>query len=159
MALGSTSISGQSRQQLRNQMLTSVHGRRLGLDPFGYEVGFHDNRKQIDNIGTTAATSLIESGMSVLSATPASSAVYTLLAPTAGVYKQITQISTPAVGFDIQLGANANIVTSAGSSFNQVTIKGVGAGVCLSCISSSTANGPIWALEASVSTGITFSTY
>jgi hypothetical protein len=159
MPFGSTSISSLTREQLRSQIVTSLFGRRAGLDANGYEVGHQDSRTPIDNITTTAATSLIPNGCSVLSATPASSAIYTMFQATAGVYKEITQISTPAVGFQIQLGDNAHIVTTAGTSFNQITIGGVGGGINMFCISSSTATGPIWITDGYVSTGTIFSTY
>lgn len=159
MALGSTSVVSMTRENMRNQMVTSLFGRRAGLDSQGYEVGHQDTRTPIDVIGTTAASSLIPNGCSVLSSTPASSGIYSMLLAVAGIYKEITQISTPALGFAIQLGANAQMVTSAGTSFNQIVIAGVGAGINLFCISSSTSNGPIWVTDGFTSTGVTFSTY
>lgn len=158
-SLGSTSITAITRNLYRNTILTSIHGRRNGLDARDYQVGYSAIREDIDAITTTAATSLTASGLSVLCATPASSAIYTLTNAAAGVRKSITQTSTPAVGFQIQFGANANISTTAGSSFNQATISQQGATLGLFCISSSTANGPQWTVTGVISTGIAFSTY
>lgn len=159
MALGSTSITAITREQWRSQGLTSLYGRRSSLDVRGYQCGTPENRLEVDPITTTAASSLKPTGISCLCATPASSGIYSLLDAAAGVYKAIIQTSTPALGFAIQLGANANIVTSAGSSFNQVVLSGIGAAVNLFCVSSSTANGPQWAMLGTASTGVVFSTY
>lgn len=159
MALGSTAISGVTREQLRNQMITSMYGRRSGMDINNYEVGEQDTRLPVDNISTTAPTSLSPNGFSILSATAASSAIQTMLQAVSGIYKQITQFSSSTLGIVVQLGANAQIVTSAGTSFNQITFAGVGHTANLACISTSTANGPIWISTSPPSPGLTFSTY
>ena len=159
MALGSTSIAAVTRQSLRNQMLTSMFGRRAGMDSNDYEVGEQDTRLPIDNISTTVPTSLAANGFSNFSCTSLSSAIHTLLAPVSGIYKQITQISSSTLGIDVQFGPNAQIVTSAGSSFNKLTLAGVGHSASLSCVSTSTSNGPIWICTTPASPGIAFSTY
>lgn len=159
MALGSTSVAAMSREALRNQILTSMFGRRAGMDVNGYEVGEQDTRLPVDVITTTVGTSLNPNGQSLLSCTVASSATHTLQSPVSGVYKQITQISSSTLGIAVQFGANANIVTSAGSSFNQITYQGVGHTANLFCVSTSTANGPIWISGSPASPGLSFSTY
>ena len=159
MALGSTSIAAVTREGLRNQMKTSMMGRRAGMDPYDYEVGEQDTRLPIDNIASTISTSLAPNGFSNFSCTSVSSAVHTLLAPVSGIYKQITQISSSTLGIDVQFGPNAQIVTSAGSSFNKLTLAGVGHSASLSCVSTSTSNGPIWICTTPASPGIAFSTY
>ena len=159
MALGSTSIAAVTRQSLRNQMLTSMMGRRAGMDAQDYEVGEQDTRLPIDNISSTISTSLSPNGFSNFSCTNASSAIHTLLTPVSGIYKQITQISSSTLGIDVQFGPNAQIVTSAGSSFNKLTLAGVGHSASLSCVSTSTSNGPIWICTTPASPGISFSTY
>ncbi len=159
MALGSTSFTAVTRETLRNQMITSMFGRRAGMDQQGYEVGEQDTRLPIDNITTTAPTSLVPNGASVLSCTAASSAIQSMLLAVGGVYKQITQISSSTLGIVVQFGANAQIVTTAGTSFNQAVFAGVGHTVNLFCVSSSTANGPIWLNSSPASPGLSFSTY
>lgn len=159
MALGSTSIAAITREQLRNQIVTSMMGRRAGMDSAGYEVGEQDTRLPVDSAGTTAGSSLSPNGASVLACTVASSSINTLLAAVSGIYKQITQISSSTIGQVVQFGANANIVTSAGSSFNQITFAGVGHTASLFCASSSTSNGPIWLSASVASPGMSFSTY
>jgi hypothetical protein len=155
--LGSTAVTGQSRASLRRSMLTSMMGIRAGMDAAGYEVGEEDTRLPVDNITSTVPTSLSANGFSLLSCTVASSAIHTLQAPVVGIYKQITQISSSTLGIAVQFGAGANIVTSAGSSFNQVTFAGVGHTASLACVS--TNGGGIWLSASPASPGISFSTY
>ena len=161
MPLGSTSIAAVTRDQLRNQMKTSMMGRRAGMDALDYEVGEQDTRLVIDNITTTVPTSLSPNGFSNLSCTAVSSAIHTLSAPVAGIYKQITQISSSTLGIAVQFGANANIVTSAGTSFNQAVFAGVGHSASLSCMSTAggSLGGPVWISATPPSPGIVFSTY
>lgn len=157
MSLGSTAITGQSRESLRSQMKTSMMGRAAGYDFNGYEVGEQDTRLPVDNISTTISTSLAANGASVFSCTSASSAIHTLQNPVAGIYKQLTQISSSTLGIALQFGAGAQIVTTAGSSFNQITFAGVGHTASLFC--ASTAGGGIWLSASPASPGLTFSTY
>lgn len=157
MALGSTSVSALTRESLRNQMITSMMGRRAGMDGRGYECGEEDTRLPIDNIASTVPTSLSPNGFSLLSCTAASSAAHTLQNPVPGIYKQITQISSSTLGIAIQFGAGAQIVTSAGSSFNQVVFAGVGHTASLACVS--TNGGGVWLSASPASPGISFSTY
>ena len=159
MALGSTSVAGVTREQWRNQIQTTMFGRKAGYDQLGYEVGEQDTRLPIDNISTTVQSSLSPNGASVLSCTVASSSLQTMINAVAGIYKQITQISSSTLGIALQLGANAQIITTAGSSFNQVVFAGVGHTVNLFCVSSSTANGPIWLNSSPASPGLAYSTY
>ena len=159
MALGSTSIAAVTREGLRNQMKTSMMGRRAGMDPYDYEVGEQDTRLPIDNIATTIQTSLSPNGFSNFSCTSLSSALHTLLAPVSGIYKTLTQISSSTLGIALQFGPNAQIVTSAGSSFNQMVFAGVGHTATLTCQSTSTSNGPIFISTTPPSPGIAFSTY
>lgn len=157
MALGSTAVTGQTRDGLRNLMKTSMFGRRAGMDNLDYEVGEQDTRLPVDNISTTVQTSLSPNGASVFSCTVASSALHTLQAPVAGIYKQLTQISSSTLGIAVQFGANAQIVTTAGTSFNQIIFQGVGHTAGLFC--SSTNGGGIWLSGSPASPGLTFSTY
>lgn len=157
MSLGSTAVTGQTREALRNQMKTSMMGRRAGMDNNDYEVGEQDTRLPIDNISTTVPTSLSPNGASVFSCTATSSATHTLQNPVSGIYKQLTQISSSTLGIVVQFGAAAQIVTTAGSSFNQITFAGVGHTAGLFC--ASTAGGGIWLSASPASPGLTFSTY
>lgn len=164
MALGSTSVTALTREGLRNQMKTSMFGRRSGMDNSDYEVGEQDTRLPVDVITTTAGTSLIPNGCSLLAATAASSAVYTLQAPISGIYKQLTQISSSTLGYAIQFGSGAQLVTSLGTSFNQLVFAGVGHTANLFCVATGSSvggTGGVWLVTASFTTasGMQASTY
>lgn len=161
MALGSTSITALSRESLRAQLVTSMLGRRAGVDVNGYEVGEQDTRLPVDVIGTTAASTLIANGASVLAATAASSATYTVDSPISGIYKQITQISSSTLGYAVRFGAGANLVTSLGTSFNQLLFAGVGHTANLFCVSSGSGTGGTWLVTAGFTTasGMSATTY
>lgn len=159
MALGSTAVPAVTKEALRSKMITSLFGRRAGLDAKGYEVGENDTRVAIDNIGTTVNSSLSENGVSLFSSTVASSGIYTLFGGVSSVYKTLTQISSSTLGFVVQFGANANIVTTAGTSFNQITFQGVGHTASLQAVSDSTGAGAVWISASPASPGLSFSTY
>lgn len=160
MALGSTAVVGQTRAALRRQMETSMMGIRAGIDFNGYEVGEEDTRLPIDNLGTTVQSSLSPNGFSIFSCTVASSAIYTLKTSVVGIYKTLTQISSSTLGFAVQFGPLDQIVTTAGSSFNQIVFAGVGHTVGLSCVSTAgAAGGAVWISASPASPGLTFSTF
>ncbi len=171
MALTGTSVAAVSREQLRNQMETSFFNRRAGVDFNGYEVGENDTRTIIQNfassIGSTnvaEGTSINPAGVTCFSATLASSGPYTLFAPVPGVYKQLAMItsqyttSAPAI---IQFGPNGGLITTAGSSFNQIALGGLGHIVNLLALTSpsSAGAGGLWTVTAGYPSAVVFSTY
>ena len=164
--LTSTAVVALTREGLRNQMKTSMMGRRAGMDNADYEVGEQDTRLPVEVITSTVQSSLAPNGFSVMACTVATSAVYTLNAPVVGIYKQITQITTSTGTatngqHNLQFGANANIVTSAGSSFNMASLSGIGHTLSLVCVSTAggSNNGPVWLSATVASPGIAFSTF
>lgn len=158
--LGSTAVSGQNRAALRRQMETSMMGQRAGMDFAGYEVGEEDTRLPVDNISSTVPTSCSPNGFTIFSCTVASSATHTLKAPVSCIYKTLTQISSSTLGIVVQFGANDSIVTTAGSSFNQITFAGVGHTASLACVSTSgPSGGAVWISASPASPGLSFSTY
>jgi|SRR5690348_11215344 len=165
MAIAAANLQAITKEGLRNQGLTNVYGRRASIDIAGYEVGEQDTRTPIDVVSTTAATSLSANGFSLLACTAASSALYTMNTGVGSVYKQITQVSSSTLGFAVQFGASALIVTTAGTSFNQIVFQGVGHTVNLACVvpssgpGSSANAGPVWIATSPPSPGLTFSTF
>lgn len=168
MSIGSTVISAVTRESLRNQMETSMLGRRAGMDPAGYEVGEQDTRLPIDVVGTTAAGQVLApNGFSVIACTINSSFAVSLTGAVAGIYKQITQISSSTAITAVQFGPNANISSSLGSSFNQILFAGQGHTANLSCIASgsslgsSAGGGGTWLITTQFTTagGMSLSTY
>ena len=164
MALGSTSVAAISRESLRNQMKTSMMGRRAGMDNNDYEVGEQDTRLPVDVITTTVPTSLSPNGASLFACTVASSAIHTLQAPVAGIYKQLTQISSSTLGIALQFGAGAQLITSLGTSFNQLVFAGFGHTANLFCVATGSSvggTGGIFLVTAAFTTasGMQASTY
>lgn len=159
--LGSTAVTGQTRAALRRQMETSMMGLRAGIDFSGYEVGEEDTRLPVENISTTVPTSCAPNGFTLFSCTLASSAIHTLKTSVSGIYKTLTQLSSSTLGIALQFGANDSIVTTAGSSFNQIVFAGVGHTASLACMSTSggASGGAIWISASPASPGLSFSTY
>src|SRR6267378_513516 len=165
MALSSTQLHAITKEALRQQGITNIYGRRAAIDPAGYEVGEQDTRTPIDVISTTVNSSLTPNGFTLLACTIASSAIYTLQGGVESIYKTITQVSSSTAGFQVQFSPGGFIVTSAGSSFNQITFQGVGHTVNLACVvpssgpgSSVSTGGAIWISCTPASPGLSFST-
>ena len=148
-------VTAQLLDKLRNQILTSLYGRRDGIDKDEYNIGPKDFRVQIENITTTAASTIANFGITVLSCTVSSSAIYTMPAPVPGVQgRQIFQASTSTLGYAIQLPAGVTILATNGSSFNQMVFYGLGAALELSALSSLT-----WATKFTPNSNSSLSTF
>ena len=181
VGLSSTSLSytaSITRETLRNAMKTSLFGRRSGMDSNDYEVGEQDTRLPIDFVtATSSGITLAPNGFSVLACTVGNGSggttavVCTLTGAVSGIYKQITQIcSSTGIGsgtsaaFLIQFGPNAQLITTGGSSFNQIGFQSFGHTVGLACVSSgsslgsSVGGGGVW-ITTVPAPGAYFSTY
>jgi len=123
-------------ESLRNQILVPWWGRRDGLDSNEFEIGPKDLRCQVEDITTTAASTLSNFGFTNLACTVASSATYTLPLPPVGVTKTIVQTSSSTLGYNVRLPSGANFVTTSGSSWNQITFLGLGQTADIIAISS-----------------------
>ncbi len=114
-----------SLQQLSNSIITSVFGRRLGMDIGGYLVGPPDMKVQTQVATSLTTSSAIDPhGITSLAAT--SAATYAMSAPVEGVEKKLVCTSTGAGNQVVQLPTGVTFQTTAGTSFNQATFSGVG---------------------------------
>ena len=126
-------------QGLRSQLITSIKGRRLALDPNDYLVGPRDLRVQIEGFSsggstitsTAVATPLSAWGVSMVGASAASgTTLYTLAAPVPGVRKTLF---VPTTGYAVigTTAAGAFICSTASvtSTYGYITCTGKG-GVC-----------------------------
>ena len=126
-------------QGLRSQLITSIKGRRLALDPNDYLVGPRDLRVQIEGFSsggstitsTAVATPLSAWGGSMVGASAASgTTLYTLAAPVPGVRKVLF---VPTTGYAVvgTTAAGAFICSTASvtSTYGYITFTGKG-GVC-----------------------------
>lgn len=134
-----------SLESLRNQMITSLFGRRIGLDINGAIVGPKDIRVAIEGfssagstIGSTSPATLsafgVTVGGSVLSSgsTAASPACQQLPAPIPGVFKTLFNMTTAMMTIGTTAASAYFMSTgSAGSTYQYVTLWGKGASVQL----------------------------
>ncbi len=105
-----------SLEQLRNTIMTSLFGRRLGFDNNEFLVGTKDLRVAIEDISTTAATSALPYGHTrVLTSGSSQTGVYTLQAPIPGVRKTLALNST-STGTAQFTATNAAFLSGSGTS-------------------------------------------
>ena len=148
----------QSLTTLRNNILTSIHGRRLGLDPNQFLQGPKDIRKQTQFIGSSTNSSASSTGTEIDNygytalavATQAASTgssygttevggTFALAAPAEGVEKLIftaSQHSTMLIAVQFSTGVTAQY-SSFGSSFGGLGFNAPGQWVRMVGISTS----------------------
>ena len=128
-----------SLNTLRSQRITSVHGRRLGMDSGGYLVGPPGVRTAIEDQQSTAGTSMPPYGVTRILTTGSSQCgIYTLEAPVIGVTKRIVLMSSStgcqlvkASGSALFYGASVSTIGS-----TVINFLGRGAQVTLHAVSS-----------------------
>lgn len=127
---------------LANAIVTSIWGRRLGLDQDGRLLGFTDVRNLSEDINTTAATSLAAWGTSRLMSTIASTGgalAYTLPGLPMGARKHIIQTSSSTGGMVVTASTAYNSTQqyflSSATTSTGLSLKGTGASVMLQAIS------------------------
>lgn len=109
-------------ETMRNQIQTSIFGRRLGLDSNEFMVGPKDHRVQIEDISTTAATSCSNYGHTrFLTSGSSQTGVYTLQAPVPGVRKSFSLQSTSTGTMQVT-ATNAAFLSASGSSVAVVSL-------------------------------------
>jgi hypothetical protein len=136
---------------LAGRWLTSIHGRKLGLDGDNYLVGHSGDRMPLEN--STAASTLANYGISVLSGT--TSTGWTLNAPpSVGARKVIINNSSDSTAtLSIVRSSSASGVTFLGSTAAggvRINLLNNGSAVDLVAISSA-----IWAIQGTATFGST----
>ncbi len=142
-----------------NNILTSIHGRRLGLQqhstaqsggraPFDTLVGAEGVRLGVTTAESTG-TNLQAFGVSVMNGTSAgSSSVYVLDPPVPGVEKKLVFAST-SITLYLKTANSETFLSSLGSSFT--TLKSTqNAGASVSLVGLTTA---VWSVLCALSTG------
>ena len=124
-------------EQIKNEMITSVHGRRLGLDSNAFLTGPKDLRKAVEDITTTAATTASNYGLTrVLTSGSSQTGSYTVEAPVIGTRKMFFQQSTSTGTMAFKFSGGASVmgasVGTAGSTV--ITLLGQGANACLEAV-------------------------
>jgi len=111
-------------------ILTSLHGKELGLDKdrdlvLPSPAAFKDNVTAATSAST--GTDIPRAGATTLSS---AAAVWRLAAPTAGVKKTLHSISTSTANRAVALAAG-NFISTAGSSFTTMVLQGLAYGADL----------------------------
>jgi hypothetical protein len=117
---------------IRNSIMTSIHGRRIGLDSKGYLAGPLGHVQQIEDIDASTGSSASPYGVtrSLTSGSSVTSS-YTLQAPVPGIVKTLSLQSTSTGGSQFT-ATDATIYTaSAGTSAAVVNLYAPGASVQL----------------------------
>ena len=131
-------------QQLKNSILISIHGRKVGIDANDFLVGLKDMLRPIQTALTsgTTATAVTNYGITAFDITTAAASTassigttevgcsWTMDAPTPGVQKILFKMSTtggstaPVI---VEFGTGVTAYnTSLGSTFTGVNLTGVG---------------------------------
>ncbi len=114
-----------SLEKIRSKILTSIHGRRLGIDPDGFLAGPKPLRKQVTNATSdTTGTNLANHGVHTVVTT--TNDVWTLADPVEGVSVKIGTVST-STGTHAIVPAAATIVSTNGVAGSSISMQGVGA--------------------------------
>lgn len=150
-----TSING-----LRNGIITSLYGRRIGLDSSDYLVGPKAFRDQIEGVSsagssivsTSVASNLSAYGLSLVGATGASATTaYTLAAPVTGVTKRLFNPTTGQAVIGTT-GAGAFICSTGSVTSTLGSITLIAKGACIELLGLTTA---LWGVTqvSQISTG------
>lgn len=113
-------------EQLRNEIITSIFGRRLGLDNNGMLVGFNDNRIPItDATSDTTGTNI--PGFGVTTVDTSTDDTWLLSAPVRGAMKYIYTGSTSTGIRTIKRADNSFAIrSSAASTLTTIVAQGGG---------------------------------
>lgn len=132
----------------RSKILTSIHGRRLGIDQDEFLVGQNDIKHVVTNATSdTTGTNIPNHGITTVVTTTNDS--WTLNDPTPGVEVTLATGST-STGTHTVTCANATIYSTNGIEGANVVMTSAGAFAKLYGISTSA-----WLLTARASTGVT----
>lgn len=116
-------------EALRSLALTSIRGRRLGLDHNDYLVGPKDLRKGITNATSdTTGTALLNYGFHTVTTT--TNDTWTLASPTPGVPVTLMTGSS-STGTHTITPTNATIVSTNGVAGGSIAMQGAGAHLTL----------------------------
>jgi len=138
---------------IRSQVLTSIYGRRLGLDKDGCLVGAPAFRVPVTAV-TTAYTANIPSYGVVTVQTATAATPYTLDPPKPGAVVDIISISTSGAVITLESG---NFMSNASSTLSAMTLTAASSYQGVRLVGLSTALMRIDNLQSSsITTGITF---
>lgn len=111
-------------EQLRDRILTSIRGRRLGLDKDDFLVGSKGHRVPVTNATSdTTATLLLNHGFQTVAST--TNDTWTLTDPVPGMTTRIA-VGSSSTGLHAIVPQAATIISSNGSAGSSITLSGPG---------------------------------
>lgn len=114
-----------SIEGLRDKILTSIRGRRLGLDKDDFLVGVKGTRVPVTNATSdTTATALLNHGFQTVVST--TNDTWTLTDPVPGMTTRIA-VGSSSTGLHSIVPAAATIISSNGSAGSSIILSGPGA--------------------------------
>src|SRR5205085_1621983 len=116
-------------ETLRNSIIDSIKGRKIGIDSAGYMVGIPGVKVQIED-ATTATSTVSAFGHTRVTVTGSSQGPvqYTLPAPAPGVMKTLSLDSTSTASFQFLSTANGASILAASDGTTKSLINLVGQG-------------------------------
>lgn len=137
----------QSIETIRSALLTTIFGRRMGLDAAGYLGGVLSVKEAVEDIQTTVPTTLLAYGISrvLTSGSSQGPTQHNLPAPVPGVTKRIllNSTSTGSQQFLSTPNGGSIFLATAGTTAGVVNLVGPGGGVTLVGLSTS-----VWGVMA-----------
>lgn len=131
---------------LKNKFLTSIHGRKFGVDHNGFTIGHNGYRLPYEQ--STAASTLANYGTSILSG---AAATHTLNAPPSiGARKEIinaSSVSTATMNI-IRSSSGSGVTFSGSTALGGVNISLIGRGAAVDLVAISSLE---WAIKATAS--------
>jgi hypothetical protein len=136
---------GQSLNELRNKILTSIHGRRFGLDKDGFAIGAKGLRPPVTNATSdTTGTAIPNHGIATVVTSTDDS--WTVDAPTPGCELSLHTGSSSTGTHTVSL-SNATLISSNGVASSNILMQGKGAHVGLVGLTTA-----VWAVKSVLQT-------
>lgn len=108
---------------LRSQLLTTIFGRRFGLDPNSYAAGVNGFRTPVNTLSSASSSAALAFGGTVSLGTATGGTTWNVAAPVPGVEMDFVQSST--AGGVIAL-ASGGIIGATGSTYAHMTFANLG---------------------------------
>ncbi len=138
-------------ENIRDDILKSIHGRQLGLTHNGHLGGFKDVRRVVTNATSdTTGTALLPYGLHSIVTTTDDSWILTDPEWAGSEVKLVTNSSS--TGTHTVTCDNANILTTSGSSFISADFNAEGEALILAALTTA-----LWAVVSNVN-GVVFTT-
>lgn len=140
---------------IRNTILDSIKGRKIGLDPAGYLVGQLETKAAVEDIQSTTPTTLLAYGLTriLTSGSSQGPTQHFLPVPVTGVEKTIAMVSTSTGSQQFLSTANGASIIMATAGTTVGVINFVGPGGFIRLFAASTTQWIVTAIGGSTAAG------